>query len=94
MRIAAPEDSVPHETSTWVQRGASVTRERWSGTELQRSENTTETVGHQPPKPLLYLRQQPAYQSAQSKKPHKRTGSQQLEEKWTLSFIKGEGKLI
>lgn len=45
-------------------------------------------------KPLPYLRQQPAYQSAQSKKPHKRTGSEQLEEKWTLSFTQGEGKLI
>lgn len=80
-RRAAPERSVPPGTSTWVRRGASVTRGRWSGTELPRSENTTGTAGQQRYKPLKCSQQQPTHQSAQGQQPHKGTGGQQLEEK-------------
>lgn len=38
LRRVAPEYTVRYETPRWVQRGASVTREHWSGTVRLRSE--------------------------------------------------------
>lgn len=90
-RRAAPEHSGPPGTATWVRRGASVSRERWSGTESLRSENTSVRAGQRSHKPLSCFQQQPTHQAAPRQEPHKGTGGQQLEEKRTsLSFTEKE----
>lgn len=93
-RRAAPEHSVPHQTSRRVRRGTSVPREGWRGTELRRSEHTSVTGDHRShthTHTSELFKTTAAHQSAQGKEPHQGTGGQQLEDRWTLRVNAGQG---